>query len=196
LVDDVLTDLSANASELTAAALSFTLGLDTRSEDFARLQTSAVRVEFDRAWRLLLSALAARGPLVVVVDDIHWADPMLLDLLEELADRSHGPILFVCLARPQLTDARPTWGGGRRNFSSVFLSPLPEDAAAELVSHLLDVDGLRDDARAQILARAEGNPFFLEEILRQLIDERKIVRENGRWRMREELSPFELPDTV
>ena len=108
LVDDVLTDLPAKARELTAAALDFTLGLDTGNEDFARLQPSAVRVELDRAWRVLLSALAARGPLVVVVDDIHWADPVLLDLLEELADRSQGPILFVCAARPELSDTRST----------------------------------------------------------------------------------------
>jgi class 3 adenylate cyclase/tetratricopeptide (TPR) repeat protein len=196
LVDDVLTDVPAETAGLTAAALAFTLGLDTGDEEFARLQPSAVRVELDRAWRILLSALAAQGPLVVVIDDIHWADPVLLDLLEELADRSQGPILLVCPARPQLTDTRSTWGGGRRNFSSVSLSPLPEDAAAELVGHLLDVDGLRDHARLQILTRAEGNPFFLEEILRQLMDEGKLVHEDGRWRARAELDRLELPDTV
>src|SRR5581483_7796326 len=196
LVDDALADRPADARELTTAALAFTLGLDTGNDAFARLQPSAVRVELHRAWRILLSTLATRGPLVVVVDDIHWADPVLLDLLAELADRSQGPILFACPARPELTATRPEWGGGRRNVSSVFLTPLPEDAAAELVAHLLDVDGLRDDARAQILARAEGNPFFLEEILRQLIDEGRIVREDGRWRASQELSRFELPDTV
>ena len=196
LVGDVLTDQTARAREMTSAALAFTLGLDTGNADFARLQPSAVRVEFERAWRVLLSGLASHGPVVLLVDDIHWADPVLLDLLEELAERSQGPILFICPARPQLTDARPTWGGGRRNFSSIFLSPLPVDAAATLVTYLLDVDGLRDDARGQILARAEGNPFFLEEILRQLIDEGKIVHEEGRWRASEELSRFELPDTV
>jgi class 3 adenylate cyclase len=196
LVDDVLTDTPEQTRELTTAALAFTLGLDAGNEEFARLQPSAVRAELDRAWRVLLSTLATRSPLVVVVDDIHWADPVLLDLLEELADRSLGPILLVCPARPELTDTRPTWGGGRRSVSSVFLSPLPEEAAAELVGHLLAIDGLRDDARAQILARAEGNPFFLEEILRQLIDEGKIVHEDSRWRASEELSQFELPDTV
>jgi class 3 adenylate cyclase len=196
LVDELLADTPVPARGLTTAALLFTLGLETSDDEFARLQPSAVRVELDRAWRALLSALAAQGPLVVVVDDIHWADPVLLDLLEELAERSQGPILFVCPARPQLTDARPTWGGGRRNFSSVGLSPLGEDAAAELVAHLLDVDGLRDEARLQILARAEGNPFFLEEILRQLMDEGSIVLEDGHWRARADLDRLELPDTV
>jgi len=196
LVADALPELPVAARSLSVAALAFTLGLDTGSEEFARLQPSALRVEFDRAWRLLLSALAARRPLVVVVDDIHWADPVLLDLLEELADRAQGSIMFVCPARPELTDGRPTWGGGRRSFSSVFLSPLSDEAAAELVGHLLDVDGLSDEMRAEILARAEGNPFFLEEILRQLIDERRIVREDGRWRATAALRQFELPDTV
>jgi predicted ATPase len=133
---------------------------------------------------------------VLVVDDIHWADQVLLDMLEELADRAQGPILFVCPARPELTDARPAWGGGRRSVSSVFLSPLPEAAAAELVRHLLDVDGLGDDIRSRILARAEGNPFFLEEILRQLIDEGRIARNHGRWRATEALEHVDLPDTV
>jgi class 3 adenylate cyclase/tetratricopeptide (TPR) repeat protein len=196
LVDDVLADVPGQGREMILSALAFALGLDTGNQEFARLQPSAVRVEFDRAWRVLLSELAARDPLVVVVDDIHWAEEVLLELLEDLADRSQGPILLVCPARPELTDARPTWGGGRRNSSSVFLSPLTEDAAGELVGHLLDVDGLREEVRAQILARAEGNPFFLEEILRQLIDAGQIVRENGRWRACQELSEFELPDTV
>ncbi|HEY0417499.1 MAG TPA: AAA family ATPase [Gaiellaceae bacterium] len=181
---------------LTFPALAFTLGLDAGDDELARLQPSALRVELHRAWRTLLSTLAERTPVVAVVDDIHWADAELLDLLEEIAERAQGALLLVCPARPELTNSRPTWGGGRRNFSSVFLSPLPEEAAAELVSHLLDVDGLPDATRAQILGRAEGNPFFLEEILRQLIDEGRIVRADGRWRATDELARFELPDTV
>ena len=179
-----------------AAALAFTVGLDTGDEEFARLPPSAVRVELHRTWRTLLSVLAEREPLVVVIDDIHWADPALLELLEELADRSQGPLLFVCPARPELTGTHPTWGGGRRTFSAVFLSPLGREEATELVARLLDVDGLNDETREAILARAEGNPFFLEEILRQLIDERRIVREGGRWKATESLPTVELPDTV
>jgi len=196
LVGDVLSDLPVRERDLTTSALAFAIGLETGNADFARLQPSAVQAELDRAWRALLSALAAQVPLVVVVDDIHWADAVLLDLLEELADRSQGPILFVCPSRPELTDERPTWGGGRRSFSSVFLTPLPEEAAAELIARLLDVDGLGDEARTHVLSQAEGNPFFLEEIVRQLIDEGKIVRSGGRWQASEELSRFELPDTV
>jgi class 3 adenylate cyclase/tetratricopeptide (TPR) repeat protein len=198
--DDAADTAIARIEELMddapTAALAFTLGLDAHDDAFARLQPSAIRAELARAWRTLLSTLADRQPLVVVVDDIHWADAVLLDLLEELAERAQGPILFVCPARLELTGTRPSWGGGRRSFSSVFLSPLAEADAAELVSKLLDVDGLRDDTRSQILARAEGNPFFLEEILRQLIDQGRIVRDAGRWKAVDELRQLELPDTV
>ena len=179
-----------------AAALAFTLCLDTGDDTFERLQPSALRVELHRTWRTLLSVLAEREPLVVVIDDIHWADPELLELLEELADRSQGMLLFVCPARPELTGTHASWGGGHRNFSSVFLSPLGEHEAIELVAHLLNVDGLGDDTRVAILARAEGNPFFLEEILRQLIDEGCIVHEDGRWKATARLPAIELPDTV
>jgi len=194
----VVTDtLGASASHgLIAAALAFTLGLDSGDPEFARLQPSAVRVELHRAWRALLSALANERPLVAVVDDIHWADRALLDLLEEVAERVEGPLLVVCPARPELTDRHPTWGGGRRSFSSLFLGPLSSDAARTLVGHLLDVDGLPEATRTQILERAEGNPFFLEEILRHLIDEGAIVRELDRWKATDELVRVELPDTV
>jgi hypothetical protein len=191
LAAELLPDLPCGA-----AALAFTVCLDTGDDTFARLQPSALRAELHRTWRALLSALAAEQPLVVVIDDIHWADPELLDLLEELADRSQGQLLFVCPARPELTGTRPSWGGGHRNFSSVFLSPLGEDDATELVAQLLDVDGLTGETRASILARAEGNPFFLEEILRQLIDEGCLVHGEGRWRATEKLPAVKLPDTV
>ena len=193
LVDEVVGDLG---SDLVTPALAFTLGLETGNPEFERLDPTGVRIELQRAWRALLSALAEREPLVIVVDDIHWADNVLLDLLEELADRAQGPLLFVCPARPELTGSRPTWGGGKRSFSSVFLSPLADDAAQELVTYLLDVDGLRDDTRAQILERAEGNPFFLEEILRQLIDDGRIVRRDDRWTLAAEFTKLDLPDTV
>ena len=178
------------------ATLAFTLGLDARDAEFARLQPSSIRAELHRVWRAVLSALAERRPLVVVVDDIHWADAVLLELLEELAERTLGPILFVCPSRPELTAGRPTWGGGRRNFSSVFLNPLPPAAAGELIEHLLAVDGLPDRARGSILERAEGNPFFLEEILRQLIDGGRVVRNGDRWQTDGDLTQLELPDTV
>ncbi len=196
LVEDLLGVMPDRTRQATAAALAFTLGLDGGSTEFARLQPSSIRAELHKAWRTVLSAAAEAGPLVVVVEDIHWADPVFLDLLEEVAERAQGPLLFVCPARPELTDGRPTWGGGRRSFSAVSLGPLSPESAGVLAGHLLDVDGLPDAARARILSRAEGNPFFLEEILRQLIDDGRIVREGTRWKATDGLQRVELPDTV
>jgi class 3 adenylate cyclase len=178
------------------AALAFTLGLDSGNEDFARLQPSALRQELHRAWRFLLSAISLRAPLVVIVDDVHWADGALLDLLEEVAERSVGPLFIVCPSRAELTDARPTWGGGRRSFSSLSLGPLTTGAARELVGRLLAVDGLPEELRERILERAEGNPFFLEEILRHLIDEGAVARDGDDWRATDKLVGVTLPDTV
>ncbi len=196
LVESLLGGTAAHAKAATAAALAFTLGLDGGSTEFARLQPTSIRAELHKAWRAVLSAAAEQGPLVVAVEDIHWADPVLLDLLEEVAERAQGPLLFVCPARPALTDWRPTWGGGRRSFSAVFLGPLSPESAGVLAGHLLDVDGLPEAARSRILERAEGNPFFLEEILRQLIDEGRIVREGTRWQATDGLEHVALPDTV
>jgi hypothetical protein len=148
------------------------------------------------AWRSFFSTLSLRSPVVVVIEDIHWADAALLDLLEHLADRVAGPVLFVCPSRPELTDRRPGWGGGHRNVSSVSIEPLSADHAERLVRLLLSVEDLPDRVRRQILARAEGNPFFLEEIVRHLIDDGRIVRSEGRWRAAERIGDVEIPDTV
>ncbi len=120
----------------------------------------------------------------------------MLSLLEFLADRTAGPVLFICTARPELANTAPGWGGGQRSFSSLALDPLTEDEAGELVGLLLRVDEMPAAVRSEILSRAEGNPFFIEEILRQLIDECCIVRTGDRWRAAEKISRVLIPDTV
>jgi len=133
---------------------------------------------------------------VVVVEDLHWADPTMLDVLDELAERLEGPILFVCTSRPDLLRSRPEWGGGRRSFSSLPLDPLTSEESARLVAFLLDVGALSDRLRGRILERSEGNPFFLEEILRHLIDEGLLARDGDGWRAGEGIERVEIPDTV
>jgi tetratricopeptide (TPR) repeat protein len=172
------------------------VGVDDPSFPFADLEPREVRAESHAAWRSFFSALAAERPLVVVVEDIHWADPALLDLLEELADRIQGGVMFLCPSRPDLTAQRPGWGGGRRNVSSVALEPLSSGDADRLVSLLLAVDDLPPTVHARILERAEGNPFFLEEIVRHLIDEELIVRSGERWRATERIVDVQIPDNV
>jgi class 3 adenylate cyclase/tetratricopeptide (TPR) repeat protein len=133
---------------------------------------SGTQVELLRAWRVLLEALAQQHPLIIVVDDLQWADEALLDLLEYLTDRiTSVPILFLCPARPDFFERRRDWGGGRRNFTTIELEALSPEETSELIDELLDENELPEGLRATIQARAEGNPFFVEEIIRMLVDQ-------------------------
>ena len=194
LEEDVLAAVPDSAR--SAAVLAFTFGLEDERFGLAILPPRQVRLETHEAWRAFFTGLAADRPAIVVIEDIHWADDPLLDLLEELADRVAGPLLFVCPSRPDLAQRRTGWGGGKRNFSSIFLEPLSHDDATTLVEVLLAVDDLPDETRESILARADGNPLFLEEIIRHLIDEGRIVRDGGRWRATEHVGEIVIPDTV
>ena len=193
---DLLTEELAADPAKTTAALAYTVGVDDPDVPFGSLEPREVRLKTHAAWRSFFSALATGSPVVAVIEDIHWADPALLDLLEELAERAQGPVLLVCTARPELTGRRPGWGGGRRNFSSIALDPLTEQEADTLVTLLLTIDDLPESVHRHILERAEGNPFFLEEIIRKLIDEGRIVREGDRWRAATGIGDVVVPDTV
>jgi class 3 adenylate cyclase len=195
-VDSLLTAEIAPDPARSAAALAFTLGMEDPQLLFANLSPRQVRLETHNAWRAFFSSIATQSPVVVVIEDIHWADPALLDLLEELADRLTGSVLLLCPARPDLTQRRPGWGGGRRNYTSIFLEPLSREDADRLVSFLLAIEDLPPAVHEQMLTRAEGNPFFLEEILRRLIDEGRIVREGERWRAAQGIMGIEIPDNV
>jgi class 3 adenylate cyclase len=194
LEEDVLAAVPDPAR--SAAVLAFTFGLEDERFGLAVLPPRQVRLETHEAWRAFFTGLAADRPAIVVIEDIHWADDPLLDLLEELADRVAGPLLFVCPSRPDLAQRRTGWGGGKRNFSSIFLEPLSHNDATTLIDVLLAVDDLPDETRESILARADGNPLFLEEIIRHLIDEGRIVRDGGRWRATEDVGEIVIPDTV
>jgi class 3 adenylate cyclase/tetratricopeptide (TPR) repeat protein len=163
-------DLSPDPARATAA-LAFSVGLHDPGVDFAEDEPRRVRMEVSAAWRSYFSALAARGPTIAVIEDIHWADGALLDLLEDLAEHVQGPLLILCPARSELTDRRPGWGGGRRNFSSLLLEPLTQDESARLVGFLLGEAELPERVRGRILDRGGGNPFFLEEIARHVLEE-------------------------
>ena len=121
--------------------------------------------ETQRAVRRALEACARARPLVMVVEDIHWAAPTMLDLIEYLADFADGaPLLLVCLARPELLEARPDWSAaGGESASVVRLEPLSTDEASALLGELGGAE-LTADERAQLLTTAEGNPFFLQQM--------------------------------
>jgi class 3 adenylate cyclase/tetratricopeptide (TPR) repeat protein len=124
------------------------------------------REEIFQAVRKLFEALARARPLVLVFDDLHWAEETLLELVEHLADWSRdAPIVVLCVGRPELLDARHGWGGGKLNATTTLLEPLPEGDAGTLVDNLLHGHELADDVRARITATAEGNPLFVEQML-------------------------------
>jgi class 3 adenylate cyclase/tetratricopeptide (TPR) repeat protein len=123
------------------------------------------------AVRKLFEAKAAARPLVVVFDDVQWAEPTLLDLIEEAADWIRGaPILIMCLARPELLDSRPTWGGGKLNATTVLLEPLTVDQTEELIDALLAGTSLDRAVRTRIREAADGNPLFVEQMLAMAAD--------------------------
>jgi class 3 adenylate cyclase/tetratricopeptide (TPR) repeat protein len=121
------------------------------------------------AWRRFLEAHAERQPVVLVFEDLHWADDALLDFVDSLADRVTGvPLLVVCSARPELLERRPGWGGGKRNAATVSLAPLSDEDTARLLAGLLGTPVLPAEQQAALLGRAEGNPLFAEEYARML----------------------------
>jgi class 3 adenylate cyclase/tetratricopeptide (TPR) repeat protein len=125
------------------------------------------------AWavRKLLEAVAAESPLVVVLDDLHWAEPTLLELVGHIAELSRGaPILLFCIARPELLDRMPSWGGGMLNATTVLLEPLSDRETDELLARLLGEARLGEDLLARIRQAAEGNPLFVEEMVQMVRD--------------------------
>ncbi len=159
-------------------------------------EASADRSETFSAWRAFLEAMAAFRPLIVVIEDLHWADDAMLEFVEYLADWATGvPMLIVCTARPELYERRPGWGGGKRNSTTVALSPLHADEIAALVSSMLEETLLPAETQAALLERAGGNPLYAEEFVRMLTD-RGILRRQGRaWQIVAE-GDIPVPDTV
>ena len=147
------------------------------------------------ALRRYFERLAAQGPLILGFEDLHWGDSELLDFVEYLARWATGvPLLIICLARPDLLETRSGWGGGKRNHTALFLEPLNSDDTGRLLQKLLRADALPPDIRRGV-AVAEGNPFFVEEILRMLIDAGNLQRAGDQWEVIGPLTQA-VPDTI
>jgi predicted ATPase/class 3 adenylate cyclase len=147
------------------------------------------------AWRRFFELMAGSGPVVLLFEDLHWADAGLLDFVEYLLEWSRNhPIYVLTLARPELVERRPSWGAGRRSFSSLFLEPLADEAREELLRGL--VPGLPDDLRARIGERAEGVPLYAIETVRMLLDRGVLTRENDEYRVTGSVDALEVPETL
>jgi class 3 adenylate cyclase len=152
----------------------------------------------EAAWsvRRLLESLAAERPLIVVLDDLHWAEATLLDLVEQVVDASRGaPILLIGIARPELLEERPGWAT-RPNASAIVLDPLGAAASSELVGHLTGGDQLGGDVHGQITKVAGGNPLFLQEIFGLLVDSGQLSHSGGHWVLAGDRPTISMPPTI
>jgi predicted ATPase len=148
------------------------------------------------AIRRFFEELAKRRPLIVVFDDIQWAEPTFLDLVEAIGEQSRkAQLLLVCMARPDLLEVRPTWAEADQA-TSLHLMPLTDDASARLIANLLGAPNLAEEVRTRIIETAEGNPLFVEEIVSMLIDQGLLLRRDGSVAASGEWSRVSLPPTI
>ena len=143
-----------------------------------------------------LEALARERPVVLVLEDLHWAEPPLLDVVENVAATSEGaPILVLGSGRSELLEIRGAWGAGNPNAHLIVLEPLTEAESERLVDNLLGDADLPDSVKDYLIETAEGNPLFLEELLATLVDRDVLQRRKGRWTTTQALA-IPLPGTI
>jgi class 3 adenylate cyclase/tetratricopeptide (TPR) repeat protein len=160
---------TADNGDRKAALIGRLLGVDVPPELAPEEQDpERLRESFFSALRSGIEAIAKRRPLVIAFEDIHWADDGMLDAIEHLAQWVRAPLMLVCLARDELLDRRPGWGGGRRSATQLLLDPLTAHHARELVAALIPEGPELVPAVAE---RSGGNPLFAEEMARRIVEE-------------------------
>lgn len=202
-VDELLPD---EAGEDILPYLARFLGLPLshpEAERVAYLEGEALQRQILRAVAMFLAQMAKERPLVLAFDDLHWADSASLALLERcLTLTYHAPVLVLLIYRPER--AHGCWALGQaaardypHRYTEIHLTPLDMDVGQDkqLVCNLLLLERV-PPVLAQLIRRAEGNPFYIEEIIRTLIDQRTIVRESGRWQLAQEIDLQTIPDTL
>jgi class 3 adenylate cyclase len=175
------------------AALASTVGI--RSASLDALDPRARHRELLVAWRSLLGDLADKDPVILVIQDIHWASELMLDILDDLVGHTTGPLMFLCPTRPELYKTRTGWGTGSRDHLTLRLEPLTEEESASLAASMLDIEVLPVGFKTKLLTKCEGNPFFLQEVVRQLVDAGQIGGVAGSQKT-DGVTFIEIPDTV
>lgn len=195
--------LAADADEVFPF-LAHLLGLELNEDQGARvkyLDGPALQNRYISSYTRLIRALCSECPLVIICEDLHWADPSSVELGRQILPVvSELPLIVALVMRPEkdapgwrlLEAARETAGGALE----LHLAPLPEGDTQELVRNLLDIGSLPDDLQHVIRSKAEGNPFFVEEVLRMLIDQGNLQRQGETWRLTGDIAALEIPDTL
>jgi predicted ATPase/class 3 adenylate cyclase len=182
-------------AQMTIAALATTVGI--RLDDTAETAAGPASVEdLARAWPRFATAYVAAGPAIWVIEDLHWAGEPAVEMLTQIARRTDGPLLIVATARPEFADQHPAFGPGGQDAVAISLRPLTDTQSNDLVDRLLEVAELPEPLRTEIIAKADGNPFFVEEILQRLIDEGALEREGDQWRATQTIGGVKIPDSV
>jgi class 3 adenylate cyclase/tetratricopeptide (TPR) repeat protein len=182
-------------AQMTIAALATTVGI--RLDDTPEEAAGPASVEdLARAWPRFATAYAAAGPAIWVIEDLHWAGEPAVEMLAQIARRTDGPLLIVATARPEFADQHPGFGPGGQDAVAISLRPLTDSQSNDLVDRLLAVAELPAALRSEIIAKADGNPFFVEEILQRLIDEGALERDGERWRATQTIGEVKIPDSV
>jgi class 3 adenylate cyclase len=153
----------------------------------------------ETAWaiRRFLEILANERPVITVWEDVHWAEPALLDAIDHVADwAGDAPILLLCTARPEFLDSRPAWGAGKQRASALTLPPLAADASTQLIANLLGGGQLPVDAAGRVADAGGGNPLFVEQMVSMLIDDGLVVRDERGWTPVGDLSSIAVPPSV
>jgi class 3 adenylate cyclase len=199
--DDLFGEQALDAYPYLAHLLS--LQLDGAAlERVKALDAQALQARYLGALRQFLAARAERTPLILILDDIHWADPSSTELLVRLLPLANeAPVLFCFVTRPDreapgwrlVEAAREHFGAG---LIELALTPLSEADSQQLVSNLLEIEALPEEIRVLILKKAEGNPFFVEEVIRMLIDRGAILQQGTRWIAGKEIATVEIPDNL
>jgi class 3 adenylate cyclase/tetratricopeptide (TPR) repeat protein len=146
--------------------------------------------------REMLECLARDQPLVLVIDDVHWAAPTLSELLEHLVETvSDAPILMLCTARPDMLEERPDWSDGLRSHRLV-LDRLPDGVASQVIDNLLEGVELPAEIRSVVIRASEGNPLFVEQLVSMLIESGVLVEVDGSWSATRSLAQLEIPPSI
>jgi class 3 adenylate cyclase len=200
-----ITTLLPDRAEEMAPFIATVLGINLDGDALERvkyLQPPQIREGAFRALQALFERLSAVSPMVLVLDDLHWADSTSLDLLEQLMVLTDSSMLMiVALFRPQRQE--PSWRfhevasrDFEHRYTPVSLEPLDEAGSRELVSSILHIEGLPDKVRDLILQKAEGNPFFVEEVIRSLLESGVVVPDGPYWRATRDIDNIAVPDTL
>jgi class 3 adenylate cyclase len=170
--------------------LGLTLGLDVARD----LHPLAARDRFQDAWVEFLGGVVAERPAVLLIEDVHWAEDQLLDLLEYVLANVRGPLLVIATARPELLQSRPGWGASAPG-ERLQVEPLSAEDAVRMLDEML-AGGLPPEVSALVVDRAEGNPFFVEELVGMLLDRKLLVRRDVGWSLQQPPEDFTVPDSV